>query len=434
MGLRHKRFNFALTWPDVIVLACSISIFGPYIFVLGQWIRLEQIVFYGLFVFYLFTLRQKLAINIVGKLSISLLTLMLFYSALMTMIGHLSGSSPIKASNLTSILAGVDTLVFPIIVIITSTVLASKIGSQRSLMLLSFGVLAGLGSSTLVAIFQYSIPPTMLQWFWAGDGAESVGKLAQDSLRFTGLFNQPIEAGIAFSLGVVLIWALALNGYIRTALLSAVLIGGGLSGSKVILAGVAVAALLPLFKGDVIERLKGFSSAVVAILITTGFLYWQGSVAGFINRFMSPLATLDEIPQGRDLPAIVDQGIAAMTAGRFGENSVTNVVTSSTGLGLEPSSSALDSAITEASAKAGFVGIILIVALYLLLLISSLVSDRSIKGYPLRSATVLIMIVAGIGAGSLYLNRASTIFWMMITILLFSLKNLRTRSTALTQR
>lgn len=428
MGEIGRSSNSRWTTYGLALLIGSVSIFGPYLSILGQWVRMEQLFFYSLFIFYLFTLRLKSNINGLGKFTLLSLATILFYSALLTLVGYLSDSIPFTIGGLKSIIAGADALIFPLIVILVTSVLVTKVGSQRSLVLLSAGVLAGLVLSTLVAIFQSSISQAVLAQFWSGDGGVSVGELSQDNLRYTGIFNQPIEAGIAFSLGVILIWALPVGSYLRIALLIVVLTGGGLSGSKVIFAGVTVAALLPLFNGDLIERLKNFTLAVFAILVSASYLYWQGSLAWFVTRFMSPVARAGESPQIDSFLTEPGEIVTGLTGGRFGANGVTSPISSPIGFGLDQTMSPLDSAITEASAKAGYVGVLIISAIYATLMISSLAADRTLKGYPLRSATVLIVVIASTGAGSLYLNRASTIFWMMITTLLFTLLKIRAKA------
>ena len=74
---------------------------------------------------------------------------------------------------------------------------------QHLLRIVSWIVVCGMAVNGLVAVLASYVGAAripLLRLFWAAGGGVTVAELAAGNGRFSGVFNQPAEAGVAYSL------------------------------------------------------------------------------------------------------------------------------------------------------------------------------------------------------------------------------------------
>ena len=279
--------------------------------------------------------------------------------------------------------------------------------------LLSFNAILAVGA----LVFDFSgllryFSPLEAESFWMRSSAMSMG-------RSTGIFNQPIESGLAYSLGLFL-WAYRLRIGARVPMwfypaLVAMLVGGLASLSKVFLLGGLPLFFLywnPIRHGRRFLRLPAILILIAATIVV---LQIQVDWAGWtrLHTYLSPSKN------GSGL-------IELYTGGRFGgdESYVMNsfklvweeAPLHGFGFGLF---SRLDNAYLEFWLQGGLVGL----ACYLAILVILVVSSFSLKKHRSEDARLLLVLTfmvvwAGLGAPVLTLNRFSTILWVVVATLL----------------
>ncbi|MGI9038204.1 MAG: hypothetical protein ACR2GQ_04990 [Gemmatimonadota bacterium] len=240
--------------------------------------------------------------------------------------------------------------------------------------------------------------------------------------RFSGVFDQPMEAGVAYSAGLAawVYWVARLGRPTvrHLVLLGALVIGGFLSVSKVFILGGLPLCLVYLawtFRMKPSRIARYFLAGLVFVALFVPAAVW------LMNRWSGQIFFLRLF----DSDLISSQGLIALySAGRFGAGPTTVSSLFSTTWAEAPlqgfgfaAFSPLDSAYIQFFYQGGMVAL----ALYALMLGALAVHafrHRRVAPEESRLLVVLLILVlgAGIGAPALTLNRASTILWTLIVL------------------
>lgn len=240
--------------------------------------------------------------------------------------------------------------------------------------------------------------------------------------RFSGVFDQPMEAGVAYSAGLAawVYWVARLGrpSARHLVLLGALVIGGFLSVSKVFILGGLPLCLLYLawtFRMRPGTIARYFLAGLLFIaLFVPGAVWLMNRWSG--QRFFLRLFDSD---------LIFSQGLIAFySAGRFGAGQTTVSSLFSTTWAEAPiqgfgfaAFSPLDSAYIQFFYQGGLVALGFY-ALILAALAAHAFRHRRVAPDESRLLVVLLILVlgAGIGAPALTLNRASTVLWTLIVL------------------
>jgi O-antigen/teichoic acid export membrane protein len=178
-----------------ILLLLPVAAFGPYV---AAGLRAEQIVFYGSALLFL-----PAATRNVNRAVMLVIALWLSYIAVSLVSGWTIALGSYERGNY---LAGVDGLLLPLSAITVGLGCCESAPAERSryIDLVAFSLLGCLVINTLIAIISVSVDtPWLGQYFWTASGTtDSVGQKSQDLARFSGVFNQPAEAGTAYAIGL----------------------------------------------------------------------------------------------------------------------------------------------------------------------------------------------------------------------------------------
>lgn len=321
-----------------------------------------------------------------------------------------------------SALAGLDNLLTPVVGIAVGTAAAHLLGADRVFAIVRAALVCALVANAGLAAAQALGVPALasLDIFWGANEGDSVASLALTNSRYTGVFNQPLEAGLAY--GVALI-ALAIepprNRFLSVISLTGILAGGLLGSSKLFILALAL-VLIFLIMGLV----KGRRLAAV---VSIGVVAWLLLRMGFVSSATSGLLTR--------LTAVSGDPLASITAGRYSSTGAGSLDAVSSllndypffGLGIRGVALPYDSQWVEARVYLGYFGAILIAVILVVLAHSSL---RMPIGHKRSFALLLVafLLVASIGAPSLTANRVASWLWIIIgAVILFSVdKDCRT--------
>ena len=256
--------------------------------------------------------------------------------------------------------------------------------------------------------------------FWDTPGsAGSVAVNTAENGRWTGIFNQPAEAGVAYGVALLCLIYLAQRRQVRplTATVCAVAIvtGGILTVSKVfLLAALPLAVLVTLRSPRGRVRVVVCAAAILGLLRVLGSAHllpaWpQGAVS--LGRFLNPSGSL----------------ATQYTAGRYGAGgslgpAVVDVLHASPwyGFGAGGLATAYDSLWVEVLILAGIAGLIFAVVA-LVMLAFRWWCLRGVTGpaeWRLAGAVLVLAIGASLGLPSLTANRDATLLWLVLGILI----------------
>jgi hypothetical protein len=262
------------------------------------------------------------------------------------------------------------------------------------------------------------------EYFWRGDN--SVALNAAQNGRFSGIFNQPIEAGMAYSTGLY-VWAYLIH---KTRLkikvkdimvVTFLLIGGAMSVSKVFLLFGSSLFIFYILSLKQIRRQLIKIGIFFFVIITPVFYYLTSTWSGL--NYLLRLFKSDNYQQ---------QGfLTFITAGRYGsEESQQNQLFKSIldksplfgeGLGSQET---YDSAFFHLFSSGGFIALFLYITVLIVLLWSVYefyVFARKSPEFKLFFCLFLLTVIGGLGAPVLTLNRSSVILWVFIGLTLQSL-------------
>lgn len=403
---KAQRESPSFIGSHLLVAVLIVAAFGPY---LTGSIRSEQLVVYALAPLLVFTF-VRLKTWSIGLLSAWILAL------IVVSLGHLFRSSTRAPWAPGSALAGYDSLLVPLVIMLliwTLVPLAGALHALRTAAILT-ALLATLNAIIAVASSMTPTLVTFLHPFWSAEAGDagSVGELAMTMGRFSGVFNQPAEAGLVYSVAAVLtVWVFSRQPIWMYPILGILTIGGMLSVSKVFLfVGLPVALILLLLTQKIAGWIGVFlAGGLLTVLLGTATFFQQWTGLDYLTRLL-------DIPENESI-------LQFYTAGRWTEGSsvleVSDFVLGTSplfGMGVAGLTVPYDSLWTESVILGGILMVLaMIVALVALIWAFRKISDRNLR---LTSyAFWAVLVGASFGIPSLTANRAATVVWVVAALL-----------------
>jgi hypothetical protein len=393
-------------------------------------LRLEHFVIYGSLLYVMiFKMNAKMDKNIFLLMALCLANM--FWMAAVS-LRNLNWASPYR---LCAALENFTQPVALIIIIYSVVIRLNQARRQNLLRVAGIAVIVMLCINSVIAILTmfYDTWP-FLQYFVVADDTRTVMQLAASMGRFSGVFNQPVEAGLAYSIGL-LVWV-----YIATtsrrinsiAWVSLILliIGGSLSVSKSFILGGFPLSMLYCF-WTALSRLRIRKSALI------GGIIWGLIGVAIVSLLAGSWAGRDFLLRFFNYGNIKGEGaIYLFTGTRFGgdESGVKSLFAKTwsespvMGFGVPlPEVGALDNAYIEYFFYGGIVGLVFYIAM---LAVIVWVAFRGLRTDPklgrLLMALWILIIGAGIGAPVLTINRSSIFLWVILVITFGVLSKRRT--------
>lgn len=388
----------------VLSAALACAAFGPYI--VGG-VRVEQAVVYLAFAILVpLNFRHLYRDGTYGYL-------LVWGSYLVTaLIGLVLYRPPANARwDAGSTIAGMDNLLLPIAVMLvvwTSVPRVYAADTFRIVAQVLSVAMAANGFITIISTF-FDISP-LLRIFWAPAGdVFTVGQNSVGNGRYSGLFNQPSEAGLLYGVaGLLAIFAWRHRQVLLAVLVSFIFIGGMLTVSKVFLLGGLPLIVVYWF----ILRPRG-TRPTVAFLCTFAVLLvipiivlqqWRGFA--YLARLLPTAGIFDRIFASRYGD---DAGIMNVIRELLSESPVY-------GVGVSGWNVPYDSGWVQALVLAGIIGFVAFAMIFVLMGITAMKLPRN----GLRSFGVLLTLLlvgASIAIPPLSANRVATIVWLLISLL-----------------
>jgi hypothetical protein len=392
----------------IALVVLVLSAFAPYTSVPG--LRYEQVAVYGLCALGLARMHWlRSRVDAVGGLVVMSWAAFAAIGivGLLTPPHNLSGIVPGGAA------AGLDNLVLPLAVM--GTTWTFTVDSRATLRAVCVAlVVAAMANAALAAVsLGHDLTP-FLSAFWDNNAAQqAVAERAGGLGRYTGIVNQPAEAGELYSIALLAAVHLLHNQVALLALAGTVLtVGGVLTVSKIfLLIGLPVG----LWQGLVDRRAAG-RRVLAAVVVTVGG--WVVVRAGVLPRWSG----VDFLTRLFDPTSGAHSAVDLYTAGRFGErgtlSTAVNAVLQSSpwfGFGAQGLAVPYDNAWVEAFVVAGVCGALLYTAVLGLLVVAWWRRRSRFAG-----GLVLVVIGASMGLPALTANRVATLAWVLLTLLLFT--------------
>lgn len=387
-----------------VVVAIAVATFGPYI-VSG--LRTEQIVIYGLAVALLPFLLPFLDVR--GGLRF-LIPWVLY--VIVAVLGVVFPSRLVAPHLPGEVAAGLDNILAPLVIMLLIWVAVQASDAGRLLITACKVIAVAMAANGVISIIatRADISPLMRP-FWASASGGSVAELAAQLGRYSGIFNQPAEAGALYGIaGIAAIYAWKQRPILLAVVIGLITVGGLISVSKIFVLGG-----LPFVLAYWLWTQRTRAAAVVfAVFIAVLGVVQSGLLDGWIG--FNYLARLIN-PEG-------DGGLIAFyTAGRISEGSTfTNLVETAlayspvTGVGAGGWVVPYDGAVAEALVVGGIIGLILygtvIAGMFTL-------ARRGVANETRLFAFLFAVITAGacLGFSPLTANRVSTVVWLLIALL-----------------
>ncbi len=258
----------------------------------------------------------------------------------------------------------------------------------------------------------------------------SVYSRAVSNGRFSGIFNQPLESGVTYAMGLIFWVHMA----VTTAKIKSIwwlflfflLCGGLLSVSKVFIFG-GVPLAIGLWFWNFVNKLKIRKSTFL------GWLTWGGISGFFVFLVFSIWSGLHYFLRLFDVAYYSSKGgfLSVFTAGRFGSGETgviykfTNVWENSPLYGFGAFiDTALDNGYLEFFYFGGGVGLLLYLLILILIFVQAFSNFSKNPQLSKLLFTIWIFIVgSGIGAPVLTINRGSIIIWISIVIIYSIINN-----------
>ncbi|MCF6095695.1 hypothetical protein L1766_01530 [Thermovorax subterraneus] len=408
-------FNFAKKLVSAWPLLLLISTFGPYISP-DSGIKIDSIVIYLtlLLAVIRLLLRPRIEINIELLVIFYLWLSVFLYLVTLTLLnkGYL---------NIYAFLAEIDNFLQPLAIIFSFLVLIYKKDLNYISMLLKKSCLILillLSVNTLWIFLGFNFDLSHINQYFVRGVAQNAATLG----RFTGVFNQPIEAGIAYSIGLFS-WLYLISKrivklnikYIIALLL--LIIGGAINVSKAFIFGGLIIFTINLLKKFTILR-KVLSKTLVVIVLLSPILFF------LINRWegLTYLSRLFYIGNYQKYGLIY-----FITAGRYGGKTSQQrflfqkvwQISPLFGLGMG-SQRIYDSAFFHFFSSGGIIALLvyLLILIFLFLYGWKFFSVKNCREEAiLLFDIILIIIFSSFGVPVLTINRVSVIIWVYICIL-----------------
>ena len=420
-----------------ILTVLLVSAMGPYVFPqLG--IRTEHFVMYGLVAF--FSLKSGLGF-LVGKDKHVFMIVALFISLLLWVIitTFIFGSNP----SINKVLADIDNYTQPIWLILITSYCVRRLKIDESLYVLINAIktiIILLSINTVLSISSIFYGLWFLKYFnvageaqVGGDVFETVLEKAATHGRFTGIFNQPFEAGVSYGVCIISIIFLLILGknsssrlispaFLKMGFVSTV-VGGVLSVSKVFFPlSVFISFIFFVVSSEkrfskmVFSKmfLRSLFSTLIILFVVSYFLLDQWSGLDYFLRLIN---------LGKDYSQDADL-LELFTAGRFATSSGgTSVVTDRLndpnlifGYGLG-SIQTPDSGYLEVLYFGGIFGIIIYLFILSVIFYFSIIRLRAQPAVAKYLISMLVFIVfTSLGAPVFGINRSNFFLIIPLTI------------------
>lgn len=386
--------------PTVVAAVVTAAAFGPYI--VGS-VRTEQAVVYGLALMaapLMVIVRPTRPLGIVAGLWATYLALM--------MIGW--GWAGWQVSRDT--VAGLDNTLLPLCVMWLACALTALGDPLRLLRMVGLTLVCGMLVNLLAALISLAFG---VDWgiFWSASNDQPTAYWSLRQGRSTGLVNQPSEAGLLYGLAAAAALYLWPGRWrILSPILAALVIGGMLTVSK----GFVLIAL-PVIAWQLVRPLRrrfyflaGGAAAGIGVALAASAGWLDGWAGG---------AQL-----GRMVPSAGESWVGNFTGNRFGEDSTLRPVIDAVlegpwlvGFGPEGLPTSYDNAWIEAFVQAGALGVVAFSAVVAAL---ALAWFRMPRGSERRLLGVVLLVAVGsaVGVPAFTANRAATVLWLMLGLLL----------------
>lgn len=396
-----------------VVLAIVWAAFGPYLY---GGIRTEQLAVYGFLVLLIVLPFLSVKLRVMGgmKLLVPMICVLVIASL------DVMFPTPFDAAwDSGQTLAGFDNLFLPIAVMLVIWALVNR--KHAAELLISAGKvvvwMAALNGILAIIAVRMDLSP-YLEVFWtsaAEDGSTSTAFKASTLGRFSGLFNQPAEAGVMYGLAALLaVYIYKHKGGRLFLALTLIVIGGLISVSKVFILGGIPLLVIYLWRSRTIGGKVGFLATAAIITAGVSQTGWLQSWTGFsyLTRLLAPA-------EGQGL-------VEFYTAGRWNEGSTLNSVIDEVmrvsplwGVGAGGWKVPYDSGWTEILVMAGILGAIFhgIVLMGLLWLAKGTLDPARKQ---LTYFTAFFLIGADLGIPSLTANRVATVAWVILALLVLA--------------
>lgn len=390
--------------PAFVVTTLAIASFGPY--VTGS-IRTEQAALYGL-TLALFPMVIA-RFRPVGGVRFLLPWLAYILVATLGVVARNGTPMPHDAG---SLLGGYDNVLAPLAVMLLIWSVVPDWDADRLLIRFLKIVAVAMALNGVLAVLATTIDiATFMRPFWANEEIETTADLAAQMGRYSGIFNQPAEAGALYGiagLGAIYAWK---NRPVFVALLITLMtLGGLISVSKVFIFGGLPMVVLYWFwsqrGGRKIAAVFGIVLIALGVLQSGIFAQWTG--ANYLGRLF--------VTSG-------DQGFLELySAGRFEEASSFSIVIEDvlaysplTGVGAAGWARPYDGAIAEFLVTGGVIGLILFGIVMVGLFTLPLKLAGSARWFAFLFA--IVTVGASFGFSPLTANRVSTVSWVIIALL-----------------
>lgn len=424
------RFKSALALDSIPVWLVVFS-FGPYVFP-SMGIRTEHIFLYSLLPFaFLILLGNRRAVFY--DQSMFFIFVLVFMLTVMTLLSTIFGyDNIIDNTSIGKIISHLEKYLRPMATIIVLCAFFCKVDThkcRKALINVSKALLYMLAINTLLVLIQLVTDISfILDYFTVGMGAanlevKSVAELAIMMGRFTGVFNQPAESGLAYGLGLFA-WAYLSCLKVKSGipfkgnylLLVFVILGGFFSISKIfIVVGfpLFILYLVAVNKYTHILNIKLFLFLLFGFL-SIGYIIAQGDKDG-TSRFYSltTLMTATEDP------------VFMLTGGRFGNNDASLTSKFIKVWATDPlfgrgfaSFVTLDSGYFEFFAQGGLICLIGFFSILIGMAWAALKNIKTDEGVLLMFVVIFIS-GAAVGMPPLTANRFSPIIWVFIVFIYF---------------
>ena len=278
-------------------------------------------------------------------------------------------------------------------------------------------LIGGMAVNGVIAVAQLAsgnvVVLGFLPRFWSASQAGSVAVNAAENFRYTGIFDQPAQAGLAYGLALLCVIFLVQRGSRRPVLLAvcaaAVITGGVLALSKVFLLGALPVAVLTVLRGR--YRVRVFLAATFA---AAGF--WLLGRAGVLPSWQAAAS----------LEHLADPAVTHLTGARYGTGGtlgpgVADVMHASPWYGFGGGGLGIpyDSLWLEALVLAGIAGVILVAALLGVLAWrwAALHGTLTRPEWLLAGASLALAAGGSLGIPSLTTDRAMTLLWLILGLL-----------------
>lgn len=394
----------------VAVAVVTVAAFGPY---LAAGLRTEQVAVYAAaLVVILLNFRFLDGLNHHGALVGT------FLGAQLAIAGVGAAWPPANTTPYAngSPIAGLDNLALPLAVLALTAALVAA-GADRMALARTVCVVTvwAMVVNALLAVSAVVGAAPYLAAFHNMSGIESVSDRAEQMGRYSGLFNQPAEAGTVYSIALIAaIYLYRRRPVLLTLIGTALTVGGILTVSKVfLLVGLPVTVWQAV-------RVTGNRTQRVAVIAAAVLVMWVAAGSQLLPEWGGQDFLL------RLLPSADQNAVELYSGGRFGSDATLTaaveavLATSPTlGFGAGGLQVAYDNGWVEALAVAGVVGVAIHTAI-LAVLVGAWWRQRAVDVDLSRFSAGLITIVIGasFGVPALTVNRVATVGWLLLGLVL----------------